>query len=41
MASVTPFCAADLQGFLHRPSGAADRGLVLAHGALCARRIHG
>src|SRR5438309_6295132 len=33
MASVTSFAARDVRGFLHRPNAAAERGLVLTHGA--------
>ena len=33
MASVTSFEQAGVRGFLHRPEGAAERGLVLTHGA--------
>jgi hypothetical protein len=33
MASVEPFAAEGVRGFLHRADGAADRGLVLTHGA--------
>src|SRR3954447_17853797 len=33
MAKVTPFAEGGVRGFLHRPSGAAERGLVLTHGA--------
>jgi len=33
MASVTPFEKGDVRGFLHRPNAAAERGLVLTHGA--------
>lgn len=33
MTSITPFSAADVRGFLHRPAHASGSGLVLAHGA--------
>src|ERR1700704_4719638 len=33
MASVVLFAEAGVRGFLHRPEGAAERGLVLTHGA--------
>jgi hypothetical protein len=33
MPSVTPFSQASVHGFLHRPDGAGERGLVLTHGA--------
>lgn len=33
MTSITPFSAADVRGFLHRPEKAGGSGLVLAHGA--------
>src|SRR5947199_8197072 len=33
MASVTSFAERDVRGFLHRPNAAAERGLVLTHGA--------
>jgi len=33
MPSVTPLADKDVRGFLHRPDGAAVRGLVLTHGA--------
>jgi hypothetical protein len=33
MVSVEPFAAAGVRGLLHRPDGAAERGLVLTHGA--------
>src|SRR5437764_7920389 len=33
MASVTPFEKGDVRGFLRRPNAAAERGLVLTHGA--------
>src|SRR6266446_8345553 len=33
MASVTSFADRDVRGFLHRPNAAAERGLVLTHGA--------
>src|SRR5439155_14567233 len=33
MAKVTPFAEGGVRGFLHRPEGAAQRGLVLTHGA--------
>jgi predicted alpha/beta-hydrolase family hydrolase len=33
MASIVPFEKAGVRGFLHRPDGASERGLVLTHGA--------
>jgi uncharacterized protein len=33
MANVTPFAEGNVRGFLHRPNVAAERGLVLTHGA--------
>ena len=33
MANVTSFAQRDVRGFLHRPNAAAERGLVLTHGA--------
>src|SRR5438270_7066781 len=33
MASVKSFAERDVRGFLHRPNTAAERGLVLTHGA--------
>jgi hypothetical protein len=33
MATVRPFAKGEVRGFLHRPNGAAERGLVLTHGA--------
>src|SRR5438046_7226782 len=33
MANVTPFAEGGVRGFLHRPNAAAERGLVLTHGA--------
>src|SRR6266403_2580473 len=33
MANVTSFAERDVRGFLHRPNSAAERGLVLTHGA--------
>ena len=33
MASVSPFAAADVRGFLHRPTKESGAGLVLTHGA--------
>src|SRR2546421_12648109 len=33
MANVTSFAERDVRGFLHRPNAAAERGLVLTHGA--------
>jgi uncharacterized protein len=33
VASVTPFAATGIRGFLHRPAGAGGPGLVLTHGA--------
>jgi hypothetical protein len=33
MATVRPFAEGEVRGFLHRPNGAAERGLVLTHGA--------
>ena len=33
MAEMTPFAEGGVRGFLHRPNGAAERGLVLTHGA--------
>src|SRR5207249_10520193 len=31
--SSTPFAEGGIRGFLHRPTGGAERGLVLTHGA--------
>jgi hypothetical protein len=33
MPNVTPFSQASVRGFLHRPDGTGERGLVLTHGA--------
>jgi predicted alpha/beta-hydrolase family hydrolase len=33
MPGVVPFAADGVRGFLHRPAGAADSGIVLTHGA--------
>jgi len=33
MTEVTPFAEGGVRGFLHRSNGAAERGLVLTHGA--------
>lgn len=33
MTNITPFSAADVRGFLHRPAKAKGAGLVLTHGA--------
>ena len=33
MPSLEPFAEGGVRGFLHRPQGAAGRGLVLTHGA--------
>jgi uncharacterized protein len=33
MANITPFSAADVRGFLHRPEKANGAGLVITHGA--------
>jgi predicted alpha/beta-hydrolase family hydrolase len=33
MTAITRFEAADVRGYLHRPSGAVEHGLVLTHGA--------
>jgi uncharacterized protein len=33
MASIIPFEKAGVRGFLHRPDGASEEGLVLTHGA--------